>query len=515
MKTNFRSMALAALVLLGLGACSNELDEQFQQTEGQELTFNLSINGLTRTFTDVNRATTFVNGDAVGLFAFEKGTQNLAYTNVKLTYNGTTWTADSKVFSDKAYDFYAYYPYNANVTSPNAIAVSAQADQTSGYNLSDVLASTKSEVAAEATEVPLTFNHVFSMVEVQVSGDLVTVKPSGDITLDNVQTTAALDLTTGKATANGNKASVKAFYLGEKEGVHAYRAIIPSQTVANGIQLLTVNGVGDKSYAMKHPSDVVYTAGKYRQLKMNIGKEKVELTIPTPTINPWEADTEIPGQGEEVTPPAPELEVITVFEVPLSTYSEPNNLTAGAKNDGTGALTSTKDEWFHRENNVSNVQTTVAVSGNKLQLTNAADKRGAWNNSGVMFHKSGKFERTTYKVTITASSSVENGSVGITVSNSNDTKRFKFFTEKGTDWSRNVTTFANLNTTSVTKSFYIDCAHASKEGKSSQLTAYDATTDADVATGIFVTLYNYTSNASENTVIVESVKIEKAELPAQ
>jgi len=82
----------------------------------------------------------------------------------------------------------------------------------------------------------------------------------------------------------------------------------------------------------------------------------------------------------------------------------------------------------------------------------------------------------------------------------------------GTDWLRNVTTL-NCTSTVGTKSFYVDFANASNEGKSSKLTAYTPTTDEDVATGIFVTLYNYTKNTVENSITIESVKIEKAALP--
>lgn len=520
MKTNFKSFALAVAVLLGMGACSNELDEQLQQTEGQPLTFNFSIHNGATTKTTTNpedRMTTWSSGDEVGLFVYKKdaviGTAEPIHANVKVKYDGSKWTAESPVVAGEEYDFYAYYPYQAAASDPTKVALSAKADQSqeADYNLSDVMAAPKTTVSGSDTELNLTFNHVFSLVEIQVSGDLVKAAPA-KVVLTNVKTASSLNLADNQAAVSGEAVEVTPQALGEKEGVYAYRAVVPAQTVAANTRLVQLQN-GEKHYGFKYSTEVAYEAGRYRTLRVLINEAKSELIIPAPGITPWEPSN--PGSGEggtEEIEPKPEL--ITQFELPLSAYVEPEIVIAGAKTDGSGALISTKDEWFHRENNSKDYATTVTVESDKLNLTNPADKRGSWNNSGAVFHKFGAFERTIYKVTVTASSTIANGIIGLTVSNSDDTKRFKMISDKGTDWARNVTTFGNLTESPLTKIFYIDCSNASKEGKSSGLTEYMPTTEEDVATGIFVTLYNYTNNAIGNTVIVESVKIEKAELPA-
>lgn len=511
MKTNFKSLALAALVLLGMGACSNELDEQLQQTEGQALTFNLSVSGMTRTATDSSsRLTIFTEGDAVGLFAYEKGTDNLAHTNVKLTFDGSRWTAATPIYSDKAYDFYAYYPYKEGVDTPTAISVSASANQTSeqNYNASDVLSSLVSTVETDATEVALTFNHVFSLVEVQVSGDLVTAAPTGDITLDNVQTAATLNLKTGTATATGQAVSVKTQSLGKQNGIHAYRAIIPSQKLAAGTMLLTVNGVGDKSYAMKYSADVTYNAGKYRQLVMKINQAKTELTIPAPGINPWGPDQEIPGEGEEVTPPAPEPITTFVLDIAnaqvdnLQNFKQWNNTGTNACEDKATSY------WFRRENATSEAdfKTTVSVVASNLVLSRT-DKPSAWMGSSVGYHCSETFEQGIYKVTISTSSEPAEGSFGLAVSNNEDKMLYILSAAD------NFETMQPARSIKVKENavFYLDLTRWTDVQNSNKLTA-EQVKNAPVNNINHLNIYLYNYNRTDGTksdIKISSLSIEK------
>ncbi|EJX05489.1 hypothetical protein EVA_06391 [gut metagenome] len=417
-----------------MGACSNGLDEQFQQTEGQALAFNLSIdNGATtKTVTnEADRVTSWAKGDEVGLFVFKKGdvvgTAKPVHANIKLTYDGKKWSAASPIFSEAEYDFYAYYPYQAAASDPTKIAIPAKTNQSkeADYGLSDVMAAPKVTVAAKGTQVDLTFKHVFSLVEIQVSGELVKAAPA-KVVLKNVKTASSLNLSTTQATVSGQAGDVIPQALTAKNNVYAYRAVVPAQTIAKETQLVQLQN-GEKHYAFKYSTDVAYEAGKYRTLSVIINEPKVELTIPTPGITPWEPSAPGTGQGgtEEIVPPAPQLELVTNLDLPLNTYVEPKEFIAGTKEGGTIKLTSSKDEWFHRERSAKDPKTTVAVEGSKLKLTNPADKQGSWNNSCVLFHKSGKFERTTYKVTVTASSTDPAGLVGLSFSNVDDTKRSK------------------------------------------------------------------------------------------
>lgn len=530
MKTNFKSFALAAAVLLGMGACSNELDEQLQQAEGQPLTFNFSIHNGAVTKTTTNpedRMTTWSSGDEVGLFVYKKdaviGTAEPIHANVKVKYDGSKWTAESPVVAGEEYDFYAYYPYQAAASDPTQVALSAKADQSqeADYNLSDVMAAPKTTVSGNDTELNLTFNHVFSLVEIQVSGDLVKAAPA-KVVLTNVKTASSLNLADNQAAVSGEAVEVTPQALGEKEGVYAYRAVVPAQTVAANTRLVQLQN-GEKHYGFKYSTEVAYEAGRYRTLRVLINEAKSELIIPTPGITPWEPSKPGSGEGgtEEIVPP---VELITSFSLPFDAPVSFTELTGVWKADGSHTRADAKaDTWYHRENKIEEPATNAVVADGTLKLTNPAGKRGAWNNSNVVFRKYGKFELTTYKVTITVTSTMTTGSgdkgsegiVGIGISNSNDDKYFHMYNDKGTTWSRTVTTYNKINSTAdVSKTFFIDCSEALNDGKSANVSSFTKTTEEDVANGLNVVLYNYTNDDTENTIVVKSVKIEKAELPA-
>lgn len=63
--------------------------------------------------------TTFANGDAAGIFIVDNNNK-VKNANVKLTYNGTTWTSASKLIYSPKYKYFVYYPYKASLTGAPA-----------------------------------------------------------------------------------------------------------------------------------------------------------------------------------------------------------------------------------------------------------------------------------------------------------------------------------------------------------------------------------------------------------
>lgn len=528
MKTNFKLLAMAAVAMLAMNSCEKENEMSTGEQKGTPVEFEMGISASTRTATDnASRLTTWVEGDAVGIFAYAKGTTTSpVVTNAKYVLTGDKWVpaAGSEIYPEAAYDYYAYYPYQEGVTDPANISLAALADQTSAdnYAKSDVLAAPKTEAEANATTVPLTFKHVYAMVEVQVNGDKVTKQPTSVI-LKGVKLGGTLNLTAADAptvTATGNATDVTMLYLTKTENPDAapfsFRAVVPAQEIAASTPLVTINDVDEAGtdYSMQYSAPVTYESGKYRQINVNIGTERVSLTIPATDIeiDPWGNSEAISGEGEEVVEP------VTSLSLDFTTATSFTPIT-GNWNNSVYIPTGNSLVWYHREVNEDTQNTTpTIINENELQLVQSA--RGGWNNSNVACHYPGLFEKTTYKVTLVArggtdvNTVTDGGVVGITISNSSDTKQFKILNESGTDWSRNVTTYNKLTSTaSTTKTFYIDMSKASAGGKSSGLTSYDDTTDEEISNGINITLYNYTNNFP-STVIIESVTIEKAALPS-
>ena len=316
MKTNFKLLAMAAVAMLAMNSCEKENEMNTGEQKGTPVEFEMGISASTRTATDnASRVTTWVEGDAVGIFAYAKGTTTSpVVTNAKYVLTGDKWVpaAGSEIYPEAAYDYYAYYPYQEGVTDPANISLAALADQTSAdnYAKSDVLAAPKTEAEANATTVPLTFKHVYAMVEVQVNGDKVTKQPTSVI-LKGVKLGGTLNLTAADAptvTATGDATDVTMLYLTKTENPDkapfSFRAVVPAQEIAKETPLVTINAVDDAgtSYSMQYSTPVTYEAGKYRQIKVTIGLDNAILTIPATdvSIDPWEGADEISGTGSQI-----------------------------------------------------------------------------------------------------------------------------------------------------------------------------------------------------------------------
>lgn len=320
MKKRFKYFAIAAVALLAMSSCNNETDEQAPAKEKQPVQFQMTMSGSTRTTTDTNadRTTTWNEGDAVGIFVYKHGeTVNPIAVNAKYVLTGENWVAEagSEIYAEKAYDYYAYYPYQAGVTDPALINVSAITDQSTAagadYGKSDILASQNKTVAANAVNVPLLFKHMFAMVEVKVEGDKVSKQPT-KVVLKGVKLDATLnilsDTPTATTKADAEAKDVTMYYLTKATDVNkapfSFRAVVPAQAIAASTPLVAIYApdADNKTYTMQHSAEVTYETGKFRQLVVSIGTSKVSLTIPKGdlTINPWEESTGVPGTGEVV-----------------------------------------------------------------------------------------------------------------------------------------------------------------------------------------------------------------------
>ena len=316
MKTNFKLLAMAAVALLSMNAC-NQDEEVLNNPEqkGEPVEFVMGI-ASTRTVTENDsRTTTWEEGDAVGIFAYAQGTTtDPKVINAKYVYNGESWRPEtgSEIYPEAAYDYYAYYPYQKGVTDPSQINLAALTDQTTADNYanSDVLATPKTSAQANAITVPLTFKHVYAMVEVQVIGDEVGQKPSS-VVLKGIQPGGTLDLITTGAptvTTTGEATDVTMLYLEKTENPDAvpfsFRAVVPAQTIAENTPLITINDVDEngRNYSMQYSADVSYEAGKYRQIRVIIGLDNAVLKIPATDVNitPWEGTDEIKGTGSQI-----------------------------------------------------------------------------------------------------------------------------------------------------------------------------------------------------------------------
>lgn len=334
MKT-LKHLALCLAAVFIATGCSNDENEPKTGAvkEGKPVKFEMNIgNANTRTVTTgsgSNRSVSWREGDAVGIFVYESTGAPTEYSNKKYEYKDGEWKAsgaDDAIIlpEDGEYTFYAYYPYSASVTTPAAATLSVQQDQTiadgdngnTNYDLSDILTAKAENITNNAT-ITLQYKHLFSMVEVLVSGDLVSAAPAS-VVLKDVKTSATINLTTDDISATSDNADVSMCPVESEttQTTYLYRAIVPTQTIEANKPLLEVYGVDadkDKNYRFTHTAAVPYEQGKYRRISVLIGENNAGITIPSGAIDEWEPSGKIDVPGEEIKTIVPPLTSTTQF----------------------------------------------------------------------------------------------------------------------------------------------------------------------------------------------------------
>lgn len=528
MRKNLFFWAIALTSSLFIAGCSDE-EAQGESAQNEKVYFLMSPRSLTRTSTGEDYETKFVTGDAVGIFAYERmsdgseGKMVVSNTKYTLGTDGTWQAAEGHmpVYADakRSINYYAYYPYSEQATNPEAINLTVISDQSAGdaanYNISDALAAQNTTTGKGAKVVKLAFKHIFSLVQVNIDG--MDATKDAAITLQNIHSSATLNVKSGETTTNTTepKSEVKMYALPSNQHEdtvrYAYRAVVPAQTIKKGDVLLTVASNG-KTFQLKYSADVPYEFAKLRVINAQLGESgKSNLDIPQSdvTIEKWGVSDAVEGEGtvEETSsvnpeePPTPP-ETVTSFspEFTLETAFQSAGIFTKQK------ITGDTEFWFHREN-VTPATTVSIVSeaeGPAIQLQTEGVK-GSWNNSNIGYHCTKLFERAFYTLSFKVKSSIAEGIVGLGVSAAGDDKFFQMCKPDWNDWNRTVTTYGSIGGNWIEKKVNLNFTQALNEGKSSGVTEYNTTTDEDVK-GINIYFYNYALN---NQLFIKDIKIEK------
>lgn len=318
MTMNFRLLAMAAVAMLAMNSCVKEENLNNGDKKGTPVEFEMGVNSVSRTSTpDDGYATTFVEGDEVGIFVYNGETPVVKNAHYKLNADGK-WEAQGEAITAEegvSYSYYAYYPYNAEATDATSVSLTVAGDQTTGYTGSDALMAKSENVAAGTTTIPLQYSHAFALVQVSLKGDLAA--KNATVTLLNVYPTAALNLVTGiagEASGVTGTIAMKACSTKGETAPFNYRAIVPAQTIAANQAILMANSNG-KNYKFTYSADVPYESGKLRQFNVTLGTTPAEtnIEIGEGTIEDWVDGSTVEG-GEGSTE-----EIIPTYIYPLGT----------------------------------------------------------------------------------------------------------------------------------------------------------------------------------------------------
>ena len=303
MRKSFVYAAGLMCLALSITDCQKELVDQ--TTPASEPNFELFAQPVTTKTANDGLDTRWVAKDAINVFHAEAGSTLYVSDNqftVKDIETGRfDGTVSKSLSADKSYDWYAFYPYTSQITTPGDrevgwVTVGGTSQTQTGNGSRAHLAGKpcplygiSSNVASD--KVPsIEMNHLTSVIKVSVtnnSGEDLTVssvsftgtedivgtyfinfaassvayKSSGN---DYVSSTASLTVSNGEALANGSSAD---FYI----------ALKPFTAKTGSTLKLTVNGY-EKTLTLKN--DITFTAGHIKPLNFDY-----DTSLKTATFN--------------------------------------------------------------------------------------------------------------------------------------------------------------------------------------------------------------------------------------
>jgi len=228
----------ALLAFMAVSSCNRIVENNDFVPE--EINFTAGIGNYQTKLTD----SAFDDGDQVGLFADAP----LNFANVKLTWNGSGFTPDQKLYwaenqQGKA-KFRAYHPFNAGLTALEdsiAFYVNDNQNEYKKYVASDFMLA-ETAAGPEDKSVYLGFDHMFSKVSVVVENKSgVAIK---DALFAGLRPGVKIDCATGGLgqVLGEEETFISAATLQDKSGNPVYSVIVPPQTAYFGLVLMLESG---------------------------------------------------------------------------------------------------------------------------------------------------------------------------------------------------------------------------------------------------------------------------------
>lgn len=307
MKLN--KLFLAGTALFAMTACVNNDDKSEWNTGNQAITFNASIQGLSRA-----SGTQWATGDRIGVYMKANGAALTAATDANKQYTvSETGTVAASSENDVLYfpadksavDFVAYYPYQSTLAD-NTYKVNV-ADQTNQPAIDLLYSNNVTNVSSGTPN--LTFTHQLSQIVFNLTKDNTIATLNGlTIKFTGLNTKADFTLADGKLANAGTPAEINALVKDNQAAIIA----IPATSLSGVKVVFNLNGT---TFTADYPEAKLEAGKKYVHkvvLKDSQGKPTVEFG--TATITDW---TEVAGgdinvdfgNGSETPDPTPSADV--------------------------------------------------------------------------------------------------------------------------------------------------------------------------------------------------------------
>ena len=275
MKKSLTFIFAAALLV----SCQQEENETTTPSDSR-----ITISPVITRATEVN----FETGDKIGVTIIQNG--DFVYAeNKQMTFNDGVFAGDLLWYpegNDKS-QIVAYYPYREGNT-PTSFSV--EADQTTGYGASDLMAASNKDVLPTVNTITMNFKHLLTKLVINVTKEVEANITS--IALKGSIPTATLDLAALTVTADANVAATN-ITAQVVETNKTYRALIVPQTVALTLEVATSDG---KTLSQKLTSTTLAQGGQY-SVNIRVLPDDIEVKL-IGDIENWTDEGEIGADNE-------------------------------------------------------------------------------------------------------------------------------------------------------------------------------------------------------------------------
>lgn len=296
MRKSFVYAAGLMCLALSITDCQKELVDQ--TTPASEPNFELFAQPVTTKTANNGLDTKWVANDAINVFHAEAGSTLYVSDNqftVKDIETGRfDGTVSKSLSADKSYDWYAFYPYTSQISTPDNTAsgycyIGSRSDasqtQTGDNNMSHICGSNYPLYGiaknVNASDVPsIQMQHLTSVIKI-----VVTNSTEEELSLNSVSFTAeenisgqfyiAFNSETPKYTSAGHPSktanlTVSDVKVAPKAKATVYMAIKPFTAKTGSTLKLAVNGY-EKTLTLKN--DITFSAGNIKTLRFNVDKK--------------------------------------------------------------------------------------------------------------------------------------------------------------------------------------------------------------------------------------------------
>lgn len=262
-----------------------------QQEENETTTIDansrITIAPIITRATEVN----FENTDQIGV-TVTQGNDFVYASNKLMTFNDGVFAGDLLWYpegNDES-QIVAYYPYNAAGTPTSFTVKANQADQTTGYGASDLIAASKSGVLPSTNAIVMNFKHILTKLVINVEND--TQSTISSVILKGSIPTATLDLAALSVTADEN-ATATDITAQVVTANKTYRAIVIPQMVAFTLEVATADG---KTLSQRLTSTTLAQGGQY-SVNVRVLPDDIIVTL-SGEIENWTDEGEIGADNE-------------------------------------------------------------------------------------------------------------------------------------------------------------------------------------------------------------------------